>query len=139
MTRRQEPRDELEQEPKELRTIVAETLETGGFAVVGDGKSQLKYDGGACNSVQQIMGLMYDCSDPTNPRVGLPEAKQKDLLGRLKTMQVDKGTTLDHNEVESVAHKLSAACAATERGRVYLCGFYAALRSEKDGKIKMTG
>ena len=107
--------------------------------MVGDGKSQLKYDGGACSSVQQILGLMYDCSDPSNPRVGLPEAKQKDLLDRLTALQVGKGSTLDHSEVESVAHKLSAACAATERGRVYLCGFYATLRSEKEGKIKMTG
>ena len=82
---------------------------------------------------------MYDCSDATNPRVGLPEAKQKDLLSRLKRLQVVKGSTLDHSEVESVAHKLSAACAATERGRMYLCGFYSALRNEKEGKIKMTG
>jgi hypothetical protein len=118
--------------------MVRETLEAGGLTVVGDAKSQVKYDGGACESVQQILGLMYDCTDPTNPRVGLPEAKQKDLLKRLKALQVVKGSKLDHAEVESVAHKLSAACAATERGRVYLCGFYAALRKEKDGKIEIT-
>ena len=41
------------QEPEELRTIVRKTLETGGFTVVDDGKSQLECGEGAYDSDQQ--------------------------------------------------------------------------------------
>ena len=38
-----------------------------------------------------------------------------------------------------MAHKLSAAAMAVDRGRVYLCGLYAALRGkEVKGKVKFT-
>ena len=72
------------QEPGEVRTIERETLETGDFTVMGNDQSQLKHDEGASNSVQQLLGLMYDCSDPTNPYGELPETRQQDLVSRFK-------------------------------------------------------
>ena len=46
---------------------------------------------------------------------------------------------VDGQELESVAHKLSAAAMAVDRGRVYLCRLYAALRrKEVKGKVRFT-
>ena len=73
-------RAEKVQTAEDLRTTyVRKFLESGGLKVVGDAKSQKKYDGGRAAKVQTILGLIYDCTDPTNPTTGLPEAKQRDL------------------------------------------------------------
>jgi hypothetical protein len=82
---------------------------------------------------------MYDCTDPTSPLVGLPEDTQQELLGRLKALLVVRAQTVDHAEVESLAYKLSAAYAATERGRMYLGRFYTGLRNAVEVRLKMTG
>jgi hypothetical protein len=112
------------------------TLEEGGLKVVCDQKSQKKYDGGACNEVQEILGMMYDARDPTNPLTGLPEGKQKELRARLRILYECCETEVDHDEVESVAHKLSAAAMATARGGIYLGGFFEALQRKRGGKGK---
>ena len=115
-----------------------QTLEKGGMKVVGDAKSQKKYEGGACSKEQTILGLVYDCSDPMRPCTGLPIAKQEELKERLETMSINNRRRIEKREVESIAHKLSAAALAVERGRIYLCGFFAALREEEDeeGEIR---
>ena len=82
---------------------------------------------------------MYDCTDPTSPLVGLPKDKQQELLGRLKALLVARAQTVDHSEVESLEYKLSAACAATEWGRMYLGRFYARMRNAVEVRLKMTG
>ena len=122
------------QRGEELRQrYVRETLEAGGLKVVCDPKSQKKYDGGACAEVQEILGLVYDTTDPTNPLTGLPTGKQEELRGRLRALEGEQGDELEHEEVESLAHKLSAAALATARGRIYLGGFFEALRRRRRG------
>ena len=113
------------------RRYVRETLEAGGLKVVCDAKSQKKYDGGASAEVQEILGLVYDATDPTNPLTGLPAGKQEELRGRLQALDSEQGDELEHEEVESLAHKLSAAALATARGRIYLGGFFEALRRKR--------
>ena len=88
------------------------TLEKGGLKVVGDERSQSKYDGGACSQVQTILGLVYDCTDPTNPSTGLPERKQKELYDKLKVLSESNSRKVQKKEIESVGHKLSAASLA---------------------------
>ena len=106
---------------------------------MGDAKSQKKYDGGRAAKVQTILGLIYDCTDPTNPTTGLPEAKQRDLFAKVKALAEMNTINDGRQDLESVTHKLSAAAMALERDRVYLCGFYAALRGkEVKGKVKFT-
>ena len=69
---------------------------------------------------------MYDCSDPMRPSTGLPIDKQEDLRMRLEVMSINNRRRIEKKEVESVAHKLSAACAGSgERKNILvwiLCG-----------------
>jgi len=113
------------------REYVRGTLEAGGMKVVCDAKSQKKYDGGACAEVQEILGLVYDTTDPTNPLTGLPAGKQDELRARLRVLEAETKDEVEHDEVESLAHKLSAAALATTRGRIYLGGFFEALRRKR--------
>ena len=70
---------------------IKELYEAAGFIVVGDPRSQEKYDAGGCNSVMLILGIVYDFTDMNAPTGRLPEEKREQLKGLVEGI-LDAGT-----------------------------------------------
>jgi len=122
-----------EEEPLECaerlrETYVRGTIEQGGLKVVADAKSAAKHSRGEAGYRKRVLGIMIDVSDPLNPTNFLPEDKMSELRMAVAALHRSTDTSLPFGVVESLVHRLHAAAIVTERGRVYLCGFFAALR-----------
>ena len=119
---------------------VKELYEAAGFIVVGDDRSQEKYDRGGCNTVMLILGILYDFTDLSNPTARLPEEKREKLKAMVEKI-LDAGTRqhpelvrIDLGDYQTLVGTLNDASKVVRSGRVYMCGLYAA-REGKDGRV----
>jgi hypothetical protein len=113
---------------------IRKPLENCGIVVVGNERSQRKFELGACMRRQVALGFAFDFTDPECPRVGLRKEKVEEY-GEMTKALYEKGKTskmLPFKEVESVAHRLNHACQVIQRGKVYTGGLFASMRSGRD-------
>ena len=117
---------------------VRKPMEEAGLIVVGNPKSQKKYDGGACNYRMTILGCIYDVSDVRRPTIELTEEKREQLEGQLTEVLKSKGD-VPLKEWESVVGRLNNASKVLKSCKVYICGLYAACRGVEEGEdVKVT-
>jgi len=82
---------------------------------------------------------MIDTTDPLNPTNFLPDDKAAELSIAVAALHHSTDESLPYAVVESLVHRLHAASIVTTSGRVYLCGFFAALRQgDPNGLVTYT-
>ena len=116
-----------------LRWRVRQVIESGGYVVVNDAKSQAKWMEGMMKQVQTALGCEYDFTDPLNPLIGTTSAKRQKALQLVEDLLGSAERTLDFKQVESTVGVLGDIAQVVLRGSTHLCGFYAAMREARRG------
>jgi hypothetical protein len=85
-----------------------------------------KWLAGAPTEVVVSLGLGFDASDVTKPRVFVPDAAVTELVFLLKELSTKM--TAPEKWMQSLAMKLQRATMVVPVGKLYTCGMFAALR-----------
>jgi hypothetical protein len=114
---------------KVRRVVLKDTFKAEGLPVDASERGKEKDAEGSMRQALKFLGILFDLSDLERPVMGVPKSRVDKLAAMLDGLLRERPTHMAPSAVMSVAGKLVNVAAIVLRGRIHVCGIFAAMSS----------